>query len=374
MTYLPAILDKTKLFLGHLDRLAATGEEFRYDELCTNLTFDIIGAVTMDLDFNAQVGGKQSEILNLFRTISASFHDLKGPEWRIFNMRKFRDRARNSSRLGSLLQALIRQEYDKISQGKGKARSVLTLSLEGTEELTDELVQQTGDNLRTFLFAGHDTTSILLQWAAYELARTPNAQRALRHELDELFGTDPDPAIIRQKLLSDGDSVLSRMTYTSAVIKEALRLHPPAGSARMAPKGSGATIRLPDGQEQLVDGVIIYISHGVIQRDPAVYGETKDDFIPERWLGGKENIPAGAWRPFERGPRNCIGQELANIEARVILACVARRYDFVKVGQGEFELDEKGRPILDEKGFYRTKSTLFNVSLPHCRKEKPRSN
>jgi cytochrome P450 len=115
-----------------------------------------------------------------------------------------------------------------------------------------------------------------------------------------------------------------------------------------------------------------------------VYGETADDFIPERWLGDKAGImsagaeadveqqdgeakkyPPGAWRPFERGPRNCIGQDLATIEARVIVAAVARRYDFVKVGLGEVGLDEKGQPTMNDKGQYETKSELYNVSSDH---------
>lgn len=75
------------------------------------------------------------------------------------------------------------------------------------------------------------------------------------------------------------------------------------------------------------------------------------------------NIPESAWRPYERGPRRCTGAELANMEALVVLACVARQYDFVKVGLGEFELDEKEKPILDDKGYYKTKSTLFTVSF-----------
>jgi hypothetical protein len=109
-----------------------------------------------------------------------------------------------------------------------------------------------------------------------------------------------------------------------------------------------------------------------------VYGETANDFVPERWVGdsdtsstpteddgsttGESKIPISAWRAFERGPRNCIGQELANMEARVILACIMRRYDFVKVGLGEVETDEAGQPIMDQKGRYRTKSELINVS------------
>lgn len=131
----------------------------------------------------------------------------------------------------------------------------------------------------------------------------------------------------------------------------------------MAPIGSGTTITLPDGKQLIVDGMTMTPIAKIIQRDPAIFGETKDDFVPERWLG-QHNIPDSAWRPYERGPRRCTGSELANMEARLILACTARQYDFVKVGQGELEVDEKtGKPILDEKGYAKTKSTLFTVCL-----------
>ena len=141
---------------------------------------------------------------------------------------------------------------------------------------------------------------------------------------------------------------------------------------------NGFKIRTSEGDDVCIDKTIIYNCHYLIQRDPKVYGETAGDFIPERWLGdsdtssatanddgsstGDSKIPSSAWRPFERGPRNCIGQELANIEARVILACVIRRYDFIKVGLGEVDTDSEGKPTVDEKGKYKTKSELVNVS------------
>ena len=251
------------------------------------------------------------------------------------------------------------------------------------------MLHETRDQIKTFLFAGHDTTGILLAWVFYELSRTPHVLDAVRAELDDIFGPDADPAAVREKLLAPGgEDLIHRMTYTSAVIKEVLRLYPPAGTARMVPPGSGFVLRMPDGGRELcVDGVVLYNCATIIQRDRSVFGDSADDFVPERWLGDKSGImsagaqddkaeeqqavdggtgrkyPAGAWRPFERGPRNCIGQDLATIEARVIVAAVARRYDFVKVGLGELDLDEKGRPVLDEKRQFRTKSKLYNVSI-----------
>lgn len=140
----------------------------------------------------------------------------------------------------------------------------------------------------------------------------------------------------------------------------------------MTPPGSEFHLTLPPDSEGGVgktvcpDGCIMYLNSYIMQRDQSVWGDDADEFVPERWLGDTSWMPAGAWRPFERGPRSCIGLELANIEAKVILALVARRYDFVKVGLGELEVDGEGLPVEDEKGYYRTKSTLFSVSYSRC--------
>ncbi|KAK7748673.1 hypothetical protein SLS53_000694 [Cytospora paraplurivora] len=364
LTLLPVILDKTQIFLNRLDHYANTGEEFLLDELCVTLTFDVIGAVTMGKDFNAQLPGQQSEILLSFRGISEEYTKRSGPEIPILNWRSHRIRRRFANRLDNLLKETVREEYIKVVSGETSSRSVLSLSLQGAEELTPELLQQTSDNLRLFLFAGHDTTSILLEWAFYELSKSPQQQRAIRVELDELFGTDSDPKLVREKLLAPGGSeTLSRMPYTSAVIKETLRLHPPAGTVRWTEPGTNFQLDLGDGKQICADGCVLYLCSTLIQRDRNVYGETADRFVPERWLGDSSSIPASAWRPFERGPRSCIGLELANIEAKVILACAARRYNFQKVGLGELEVDGEGKPVPDEQGYYRTKSELFNVGI-----------
>ncbi|TQN65571.1 putative sterigmatocystin biosynthesis P450 monooxygenase [Colletotrichum shisoi] len=321
MTLLPTILDKTTVFLQRLDGFCETGEEFRMDEICGALTFDIIGAVSTGLEFKAQVQGQHHEIVFAFQRLHAQYVNYRRRNMPFLNWT-------TSLRSHHLQQA--------------KSRDVLALSLEGTEELTPELLQVTSDNLRSFLFAGHDTTSILLQWAIYELSRSPRQRQSLCAELEELLGSDTDPAATREKLLRQPD-ILNRMPYTAAVIKETLRLYPPAGSVRMSPPGTGLQLRLPNGEYMAADGVSMMISPGQLQRDPSVCGETAHDFLPERWLNDASSIPAGAWRPFERAPRGCIGQELANIEAKIILACVARR--------ASVQLRQR---------YFKTKSTLFN--------------
>lgn len=261
------------------------------------------------------------------------------------------------------LNALIQRNFESLgNQEKEQSRSILSLSLQDVETLTPEILQVTSDQLKTFLVAGHDTTSTVVVWTVYELERTPHVLKAVRDELDGLFGADiaQNPDAIFQKLRSPGGhDVIRKMTYISAVIKEVLRVHSPAGTVRMAKPGTGLVVSTSQGDYNL-DGNWIYINHTLIHEDQKVYGDTAEDFMPERWLKN-DKYPASAWRPFERGPRNCIGLELANIEARVIIALLAHQYIFQKVGLGELNLDENGEPKLNQKGQFETKSTLYMV-------------
>jgi cytochrome P450 len=381
LTLLPQIVQKTEVFISRLDALAESGNAFDMDPLCTNLTFDIIGQIVTNLDFKAQddtSGG--ADIVRYFRELIATYHDT-GRVWLWANLPMRIKREIYSYKSDAALKRCIREKFDEVKAGqsmdtkRSKDRSVLALALQETDVLTNDILQSTADQIKTFLFAGHDTTSILLQRLFYTLSVYPKCLEAIRAEHDAVFG-DADP---REVLLARPDESIKALSYTSACIKEALRLWPPAGSARMARPGAGLKVRMENGEEVCLDGTVLYLCQYLIQRDPKVYGETADDFVPERWLGdtdtssenkdadgtetGASKIPISAWRAFERGPRNCIGQELANLEARVILACVMRRYNFIKVGAGEVEVDENGTPMVDEKGVYKTKSELFNVSL-----------
>ncbi|KAL1595220.1 hypothetical protein SLS60_009908 [Paraconiothyrium brasiliense] len=367
-----AILDKTETFIDLMEEKAKTGEEIRLEDYTTNLVFDIIGIVTFNMDLNAQIEGKQSDVLLTYRALSQVFNKRPfGAVWwkEYFTKNEFEIR-RLDKKLDSILKAEIKKQHKaQLAGADTKDRSVATLSLHGIDKLTPQILQQTSDTLRGFLFAGHDTTSILLQWCFYELHRRPASAKDLKDELDEVFGLDASPkSVVEQLRGPEAGKLLARLPYTDAVIKEALRLHPPGTTARMTPKGSGSSITLPDGQRLVIDGLCVTPRAYVIQRHPKIFGETRDDFMPERWLGeAGAKIPDSAFRPYERGPRRCTGSELANLEVRIILAAVARRFEFVKVGQGELDLDEKGLPQLDEKGYYKTKSTMFSTYLVTCK-------
>ncbi|KAF2013636.1 cytochrome P450 [Aaosphaeria arxii CBS 175.79] len=408
LTLMPQILSKTKIFMAKLDALAATGEEFEMDPLCTNLTFDIIGEVAMNLDLHAQSDNEaeKHDIVRHFHTLMGTFLDT-GRIWLWANIpvriRRLlsswaADAAikREIKRQFAIIKASQEQPSSSSSSTKPRDRSVVALALSSIPELTPQILQSTADQVKTFLFAGHDTTSILLQRLFYALSIHPSALHTLRTEHATLFGTHSTTPAIMHAFATHPDSTIKSLPYTSACIKETLRLWPPAGTARRAAPGSGMKLHVREtGEDVCVDGCVLYLCHYLIHRDKAVYGPDAEEFRPERWLGdvdtsstapnrndaaaaaaagggggggggGGTKVPTGAWRAFERGPRNCIGQELANIEARIILACVMRRYDFEKVGAGKVVRGSDGEPVFDEEGErdgvrrYKVESELFN--------------
>ncbi|KAK8123977.1 cytochrome P450 [Apiospora kogelbergensis] len=365
LTHLPAILDKTLLFVDHLDKLARTNAEAPMLPLLVNLTFDIIGVVAMGVDLEAQRTEGQGELIKLFSQLLSCYLDDKAdyPWWVIPNVELRRYRL--GKRIDNIIRDIVRQKYQEYQRTTDdKSRSVLSLSFQDTNSLSPEVLHTTSDQLKSFLLAGHDTTSTTLSWVFYELMRTPRALKAVRDEVRKALGPDPDVNVIRSRLLIGlGADLLNKMPYMNAVIKETLRMHPPAATARTSPFGSSLTVRTPDGRSHCLDGTIIYNCESMIHRDPAIYGDTADHFRPERWLGDSHSasskVPASAWRPFERGPRNCIGQEFANIEIRVIISLVVLRYDFIKVGMGELDKDDNGQPILDDAEQFRVKSHIY---------------
>lgn len=158
------------------------------------------------------------------------------------------------------------------------------------------------------------------------------------------------------------------LTHLLPVLTHNSRLWPPGATARFTQPGDGlkATIRMATGLEEVdLDGLMLYHVHSIIQRDPEVFGETANVFVPERWLeqDTTDKIPPGAWRAFERGPRNCIGQELALIEARVVMAMVVGQFDFTKVGIGASNIgNAMSNAELDAHGQYKVDQNMYMVS------------
>jgi cytochrome P450 len=194
----------------------------------------------------------------------------------------------------------------------GKPKDILDLALSdpdyGSSTSTSELM----DQIKTFFFAGHDTTASTISWAYYFLSRSPSSLLLLRQELDTVFGKESTPQDVASQLIND-PKTHTRLDYTLAVIKESLRLEPPAAPAREIPPGY--ILKTRSGREfAFPEGTMVYISAWLLHRNENVWGEDAREFKPERFLPGK-HVPWG-YIPFSKRPRDCIGSNLAYLEVR----------------------------------------------------------
>eukprot|EP00041_Stephanoeca_diplocostata_P022587 m.540665 g.540665 ORF g.540665 m.540665 type:complete len:506 (+) comp22102_c0_seq22:142-1659(+) len=179
------------------------------------------------------------------------------------------------------------------------------------DQVIDEAIFH--DNLVTFFFAGHDTTAIAVSYALHLLAEHPDVQVAMRSEVERVLGdaTDPD------------STTWQSLKLCQAVLKETLRLYPPAPlTTRTLEKSI-----LLDGVE-IPAGTTVWIPIWWVHRSPHNF-DRPETFDPTRFMP-PNNPPPGAWIPFSGGARNCVGQPFAMMEGTVMLAILVRRLRFSK--------------------------------------------
>ena len=168
--------------------------------------------------------------------------------------------------------------------------------------------QQIHDEILTFFLAGHETAALSLTWACYLLAHHPEMQQRIRDEVRFLMeGPDLTPA------------AYPSLSFTTAVVKEALRLYPPVWSM-----GREAVVDTVLDGKPISKGTDIWICLYRTHRDARWYREP-DRFLPERWMEDTPPRPF-TYLPFGIGPRVCIGQHFAMMEAVLGLAAILSRF------------------------------------------------
>jgi cytochrome P450 len=179
---------------------------------------------------------------------------------------------------------------------------------EDTGEQMDD--RQLRDEVLTMLLAGHETTATALSWVWALLERHPEAEAKLHAELDGVLGG-------REPTVED----VPRLPYTRMVVEEAMRLYPPVYvlSRKVKEDDVIGGFRIPAGSA-------VDVSAWVTHRHPGVW-ERPDDFLPERFSPEQvASRPRFAYFPFSGGPRQCIGNNFALMEAQLIVATVAQRF------------------------------------------------
>ncbi|XP_065364515.1 cytochrome P450 4d2-like [Calliphora vicina] len=203
--------------------------------------------------------------------------------------------------------------------GQKKRMALLDVLLQANVDgapLSNEDIREEVD---TFMFEGHDTTTSGISFALYLISRHPEVQQKIFEEIVEVLGNDKE----RSVTLRD----LGEMKYLECVIKESLRLYPPVPiigryfTEDVDIRGK----KIPAGTNYTVG---IYVS----LRDPMYFADP-DAFKPERFLDDSTNkINPYAYIPFSAGPRNCIGQKFAILEMKSTISKMLRHFELLPLG------------------------------------------
>ncbi|WP_123534152.1 cytochrome P450 [Halosimplex salinum] len=182
--------------------------------------------------------------------------------------------------------------------------------------------EQIRDEVMTLLLAGHETTALALTFTTFLLAQHPRVERRLLDELDEQLGGDPS-----------GFEDVRNLPYLEKVVEESMRLYPPVpGIIREA------TDRDEIAGYTIPEGATISINQWTVHRDPEYYDDPMA-FRPERWTAEMEaELPPLAYFPFSAGPRRCVGDRFAMLEAKVVLATLLQRYHLELVSDPSLDL------------------------------------
>ncbi|RRA50195.1 cytochrome P450 [Acidipila sp. EB88] len=226
------------------------------------------------------------------------------------------------------LDAVVHRMIDQRRQSGTDHGDLLSMLLASRDEeqdqsqLTDEQVR---DEVTTIFLAGYETVANALSWTWLLLAQNPEAEAKLHAELDEVLQG-------RMPTLAD----LPQLRYTEMVLSESMRLYPPAWAM-----GRQATADVEIGPYRLPAGTYLFFSQYIMQRTPEYFPDPLR-FEPERFTPeAKAARPKFTYFPFGGGNRQCIGESFAWMEAILLTATIAQKWQLRLVEGQRVEVQPK---------------------------------
>jgi cytochrome P450 len=315
---------RVRQFGGHMAEAAEAvasawrdGATVNLDTECRTLTLRALGRSVLGLDLSGQVTDVTEPLrVALTYVANRAVRPVRAPAWLPTPARR---RARAAS---ATLHRLASDILQECRVDAAKEAPLLRALMAATDPLTQKALSDTDitDELIVFLFAGHDTTATTLTYAMWQLGRHPEIQHRVATEVARLGNATLAP-----------DHV-SQLPYTVQVLREALRLCPPT------PTGSRLATRDVEVAGYRVEaGTALVFGRLAVQRDPTLWEEPLK-FDPDRFC--PENVKnRDRWQyvPFGGGPRSCIGDHFAMLEATLGLATFIRRAEIYSLDD-EFPL------------------------------------
>ncbi|MEA2417351.1 MAG: hypothetical protein QOI58_4008 [Thermoanaerobaculia bacterium] len=272
------------------------------------LTLSVVAKTLFDADVDQEadeIGVALTSLVDLFPTLMNPIANLlrKLP---LPQTMRFR---RSLERLDRTVYGII-DERRKSGEDRGDLLSMLLMAVDEEGDgggMTDE---QLRDEAMTLFLAGHETTANALAWTWYLLAQNPAAEEIMGYELEAVLGDRlPTPADY------------ARLPYTEMVVAESMRMFPPAWAvSRLAIEDAMI------GEWLVPRGAVVVAAQAVTHRDPR-WWPLPDEFEPFRFHAElKASRPKLSYFPFGAGPRICIGEGFAWMEAVLIVATIAQRW------------------------------------------------
>jgi cytochrome P450 len=283
------------------------GETRDIHEEMMQITLQVVGKTL----FNADLTGDAREVGETLETLlklAADFgKTILIPLW-VPTPRNLRARI-GIRRIEKIIYRIIAKKRAEARDTGDLLSMLLAVQDEDGSRMTDK---QLRDETITLFLAGHETTANALSWTIWLLAQNPNAEKKFFDELDSVLHGNP-PTV----------EDIPKLVYTGHVLTESMRLYPPAwGMARMAKEP------VEIAGYKLQPGYGVACAQWVVHRDPRWFCDP-EQFLPERWEGDLlKRIPRFAYFPFGGGPRQCIGNSFALMEATLILATIAQKFRF----------------------------------------------
>jgi cytochrome P450 len=281
--------------------------EVRVDVEMLRLTIDIVGRALLnrDLSGNADMVSRSFDVIreHTMRRLTSFF---KLPQ--SFPLPR-------NLRFKRAIAEADRMVYDVISERRRSSideQDLLSMLMHARDEETGETMsdKELRDQALTIIGAGYETTTQALVWTWYLLAKHSAVESRLHDELERVLGG-------RAPTIED----IPKLEYTLMVFQEAMRLYPPAWmlSRTAIDDDEIGGHYIPAGSEVLL---LLYVTHRDFR-----YWDNAYDFDPDRFTAERSATrPRFAYFPFGGGPRQCIGNAFAQMEAQLVIATVAQRY------------------------------------------------
>jgi len=363
-SYHPSMVDIAEQLVKKWERLNAD-EEIEVVHDMTALTLDTIGLCGFDYRFNSFYRRDYHPfVASLVRSLETIMMIRGLPLENLWMQKRRRDLAADVAFMNKMVDEIV-AERRRSAAGSDDRKDLLAAMMTGVDRVTGEQLDDVNIRyqINTFLIAGHETTSGLLSCTLYALLKHPEVLKKAYEEVDRVFGPDVNAKPTFQQV--------TQLTYITQVLKEALRLWPPAPAYGIAPFAD----EVIGGDYRLKKNIFITVLVLALHRDPSVWGPNPDAFDPENFSREAEAArPVNAWKPFGNGQRACIGRGFAMHEAALAIGMILQRFRLIDVHRYQMHLKEtltikpegfriKVRPREDkERGAYAGPSATAAVS------------